>query len=126
VIIGVGVDVVDVERFKWMMRKSTSMIDRTFSSGEARDTKGTSRSAESLAARFAAKEAVVKALGDRGTLRPNDVEVLTHESGRPSILLSGELLAISDELGITNWHVSLAHDGDQAIAYVIAESRSLT
>jgi len=125
-IIGVGIDVVDVERFKWMMRRSTTMIDRTFSPGEARDAKGTSRSAESLAARFAAKEAVVKALGDRGKLRPNDVEVLTRESGRPSISLSGELLAISDDLGITNWHVSLAHDGGQAIAYVIAESRSLT
>jgi phosphopantetheinyl transferase (holo-ACP synthase) len=45
VIIGVGVDIVDVERFKWMMRKSASMIDRTFSVGEARDAKGTSRSA---------------------------------------------------------------------------------
>ena len=125
-IVGVGVDVVDVERFKWMMRRSTTMIDRTFASGEARDAAGTSRSAESLAARFAAKEAVVKALGDRGLLRPNDVEVITRESGRPDISLSGELLAISEQLGITNWHVSLAHDGGQAIAYVIAESRSVT
>ncbi len=125
-IVGVGVDIVEVERFKWMMRKSANMIERTFAGGEAREANGTSRSAESLAARFAAKEAVVKALGDRGTLRPNDVEVVTHESGRPSVVLTGELLAISDELGITDWHLSLAHDGGQAIAYVIAESRSAT
>lgn len=125
-IIGVGVDLVDVERFTRMISKSTSMIDRLFTSGEARDTSGTSRSTESLAARFAAKEAVVKALGDRGLLRPNDVEVLTFESGRPGLVLRGELLSISDELGITNWHVSLAHDGGQAIAYVIAESRSVS
>lgn len=125
-IIGVGVDLVDVKRFTRMISKSTSMIDRLFTSGEARDTSGTSRSTESLAARFAAKEAVVKALGDRGLLRPNDVEVLTFESGRPGLVLRGELLSISDELGITNWHVSLAHDGGQAIAYVIAESRSVS
>ncbi len=123
-IVGVGVDLVDVERFKWMMRKSTNMVSSTFAVGEISDTSGRARSAESLAARFAAKEAVVKALGDRATLRVKDIEIVTLESGRPEVSLSGELAALADELGVTDWHMSMAHDGGQAVAYVVAECRS--
>lgn len=123
-IVGIGVDLVDVERFKWMMRKSTNMVSATFADGEVSDPTGRARSAESLAARFAAKEAVVKALGDRATLRVKEIEVVTTASGRPELVLSGELASIADDQGITNWHISLAHDGGQAVAYVVAECRS--
>ena len=120
-IIGIGVDIVDVERFKWMLRRTPATLDRMLTPGETHGDGGRARSAESLAARFAAKEAVVKALGDVGELRPLDCEVQTAASGRPSLVLSGRLKELSDELGITDWHVSFAHDGGQAIAYVIAE-----
>lgn len=122
-IVGVGVDIVDVERFKWMLRRTPATLERTMTPHEIRDDAGRARSAESLAARFAAKEAVVKALGDVGELRPLDVEVVTASTGRPSVVLSGKLADLSAELGITQWHVSLSHDGGNAIAYVIAERR---
>lgn len=122
-IVGVGVDIVDVERFKWMLRRTPATLERTMTPHEIRDDAGRARSAESLAARFAAKEAVVKAMGDVGELRPLDVEVVTASTGRPSVVLSGKLADLSTELGITQWHVSLSHDGGNAIAYVIAERR---
>lgn len=123
-IVGVGVDIVDVERFKWMVRRTPATLDRTFAAHETHDDAGRARSAESLAARFAAKEAVIKCLGDVAELRPRECEVVTHDSGRPSISLSGRLAELSDQAGITDWHVSLSHDGGNAIAYVIAERRS--
>ena len=122
-IVGVGVDIVDVERFKWMLRRTPATLERTMTPHEIRDDAGRARSAESLAARYAAKEAVVKAMGDVGELRPLDVEVVTASTGRPSVVLSGKLADLSTELGITQWHVSLSHDGGNAIAYVIAERR---
>mgnify|MGYP003552405354 FL=1 len=122
-IIGIGVDIVDVERFKWMLRRTPATMERTLTPAETHDGSGRARPAESLAARFAAKEAVVKALGDVGELRPLECEVQTADSGRPVLRLLGKLKELSDELGITDWHVSLAHDGGQAIAYVIAERR---
>ena len=84
-IIGIGVDIVDVERFKWMLRRTPATLDRTLTPGETHGDGGRARSAESLAARFAAKEAVVKALGDVGELRPLDCEVQTAASGRPAM-----------------------------------------
>ncbi|MFA7266714.1 MAG: holo-ACP synthase [Candidatus Nanopelagicales bacterium] len=122
-IVGVGVDIVDVERFKWMVRRTPSTLERTMTRQETHDDSGRARSAESLAARFAAKEAVIKCLGDVAELRPLDCELMTAESGRPSIRLSGRLAELSDAAGITDWHVSLSHDGGNAIAYVIAERR---
>ena len=119
-IVGIGVDIVDVERFKWMIRRSPGALERLFTEHERTDSSGKSRSAESLAARFAAKEAVIKALGDVGELRPGDCEVITHESGRPELRITGYLAEMSEQLGVTRWHISLSHDAGQALAYVIA------
>lgn len=120
-IVGIGVDIVDVERFKWMLRRTPATLERTFRPAEVRDPEGRARSAESLAARFAAKEAVVKALGDVGELRPLDVEVETATSGRPALKVTGRLAELAAAAGVTRWHVSLSHDGGSAIAYVVAE-----
>ena len=108
-IIGIGVDIVDVERFKWMLRRTPATLERTLTPAETHDGSGRARP--------------VKALGDVGELRPLECEVQTADSGRPVLRLLGKLKELSDELGITDWHVSLAHDGGQAIAYVIAERR---
>ena len=122
-IIGIGVDIVDVERFKWMLRRTPatlsapSLLPRHMTEVAERVPLNRWRHG------FAAKEAVVKALGDVGELRPLECEVQTADLGRPVLRLLGKLKELSDELRITDWHVSLAHDGGQAIAYVIAERR---
>jgi holo-[acyl-carrier protein] synthase len=120
-IVGIGVDIVDVERFKWMVRRTPTVMQRLFYPSETHDARGVARTAESLAARFAAKEAVIKCLGEVAELRPLDCEVVTLENGQPSIRLSGYLADVARERNVDRWHVSLSHDGGSAIAYVIAE-----
>ena len=82
---------------------------------------GNPRSPESLAARFAAKEAVAKALGAPAGLRWHDCEVVTDPDGRPWLTVSGTVAAAAAERGIARWHLSLSHDGGIASAMVVAE-----
>ena len=82
---------------------------------------GAQRTAESLAARFAAKEALAKALGAPGGMLWTDAEVRTDGDGRPSLQVRGTVAARGGTLGVTHWHVSLSHDGGIASATVIAE-----
>jgi len=76
---------------------------------------------ESLAARFAAKEAVAKALGAPGGLRWQDAEVVTDDTGRPRLRLHGGVAEEAEAQGISTWHLSLSHDGGIASAMVVAE-----
>lgn len=77
---------------------------------------------ESLAARWAAKEAVAKALGTGiGAARFLEIEVCRDTSGRPELVLSGDAARLAGVLGLSNWAVSLAHDGGMAIAFVVAQ-----
>lgn len=119
---GIGVDVVDVERWKWMARRSPALIDKTLTPEEQVTARGHGRTAESLAARFAAKEAIAKALGAPGGLNWHDCQILSEESGQPRIEVRGTVAEAAAQRGITSWHLSITHDGDLAIAYVIAES----
>ena len=75
----------------------------------------------SLAARFAAKEALAKALGAPRGLLWTDAEVVTDNDGRPSLLVYGTVAAAAGRLGVTGWHLSLSHDAGIASAVVIAE-----
>lgn len=75
----------------------------------------------SLAARFAAKEAVAKALGVPEGLGHREAEVRCDETGKPSIAVSGKAAEVARDLGVKRWYVSLTHDGGLAMAYVIAE-----
>ena len=77
--------------------------------------------AHSLAARFAAKEALAKALGAPRGLLWTDAEVVTDDRGRPSLLVYGTVAAAAARLGVTGWHLSLSHDAGIASAVVIAE-----
>jgi holo-[acyl-carrier protein] synthase len=77
---------------------------------------------QSLAARFAAKEAVGKALGCPPGLAHREAEVVRGEHGRPLLRVSGRVAEVARELGVERWHISLSHDGGVAVAYVIAES----
>lgn len=121
-IIGVGIDVVPVARFAEALERTPSMAARLFTPHELVTPDGAPRSAESLAARFAAKEALAKALGAGGGMLWTDAEVLTDDAGRPSLVVCGTVAARGASLGVTHWHVSLSHDGGIASATVIAES----
>ncbi len=115
-IVGVGIDVVDVERFAETLERTPGMRPRLFTELELR------RPLASLAARFAAKEALAKALGAPAGLQWLDAEVRTDESGRPSLAMSGSVARRAAELTVAHTHVSLSHDAGIASAVVILEA----
>jgi holo-[acyl-carrier protein] synthase len=114
-IVGIGVDIVDLARFALTLQRTPHLADRLFTERER------SASAESLAATFAAKESVAKVLGAPGDLGWHDVEVCRDDTGRPSLLVTGTVAAAASARGVVSWHVSLSHDGGNAVAMVIAE-----
>jgi len=121
VIVGVGIDVVPIARFESASERTVQLIERLFTPGERINTHGIARTADSLAARFAAKEAVAKALGSPGGMSWQDCEVVVNERGQPVLVVHGTVAAKAAELGVKSWHVSLSHDGGIASAVVIAE-----
>lgn len=121
-IVGVGIDVVPVERFAAALQRTPALAERLFTPSERHTPAGARRSAESLAARFAAKEALAKALGANGGMAWTDAVVVVDDAGRPSLEVRGTVAARADSLGVARWHVSLSHDGGIAAATVIAES----
>ena len=120
-IVGVGIDVVPVERFAQSLRRTPALADRLFTAAEQVTDSGAPRTAESLAARFAAKEALAKSLGAGGGMAWTDAEVVVDDDGRPSLVTRGTVQARADSLGVTQLHVSLSHDGGIAAATVVAE-----
>ena len=120
-IIGIGIDVVPVERFAASLVRTPGLRDRLFTAAEQHTPSGTPRTAESLAARFAAKEAIAKALGAPGDLRWHDAEVVVGGHGRPPLEVRGSVAGRAAQLGVSGWHVSLSHDGGIASAVVVAE-----
>jgi holo-[acyl-carrier protein] synthase len=120
-IVGVGIDVVPIERFESASERTTQLIERLFTAGERVTPSGAARTPESLAARFAAKEALAKALGSPGGMSWHDAEVTVDPSGQPSLAVRGTVAARADDLGIRSFHLSLSHDGGIASAIVIAE-----
>jgi holo-[acyl-carrier protein] synthase len=123
VILGIGVDEVDVERMRVVLGRTPSVARRLFTDGERAYAAEARDPAERLAVRFAAKEAVLKALGvGLGACRFADIEVLRAEGGAPSLALHGGAASLVTERGVGRWHVSLTHDGGRATAFVIAEA----
>jgi len=121
VIVSVGNDVVLVERFRDALERTPHLADRLFTAAERTTRSGHERSPESLAARFAAKEAVAKALGAPQGLHWHDCEVVVDPDGRPWLAVTGTVAQAAAKLGIQRWHLSLSHDGGIAAAVVIAE-----
>jgi holo-[acyl-carrier protein] synthase len=115
-IVGVGIDLVDVERFTEALERTPTLAARLFTPTEREFPP------RSLAARFACKEAVAKVLGAPRGLGWQDVEVLRLASGAPTLQVGGGVAAAAAALGVSAWHVSLSHDGGFATAIVIAES----
>lgn len=115
-IIGVGIDVVDVARFGESLRRTPRLIERLFVPSERL------MGLNSLAATFAAKEALAKALGAPAGLRWSDASVLRDADGRPHLKMWGTVEARADALDVMGLHVSLSHDAGIASAVVIVES----
>ncbi|MFC9977788.1 holo-ACP synthase [Spirillospora sp. NPDC127200] len=115
-IVGVGIDVVDIARFERSLERTPGLRTRLFTEGER------GMAGRSLAARFAAKEALAKALGAPRGLLWTDAEVRRAGDGRPSLHVTGTVAAAAAERGVARWHLSLSHDGGIATAVVIAES----
>jgi len=115
-VIGVGIDVCDIARFEESLARTPGLVHRLFTPHEA------GRPPASLAARFAAKEALAKALGAPVGMAWHDAEVVSEESGRPRFDLRGTVRARADELGVASVHLSLSHDAGIASAMVVLES----
>ena len=115
-IVGIGVDLVDVPRFEQQLARTPRLLARLFAPAERL------LKPRSLAARYAAKEALIKALGGSDGVHWTDIEVASEPSGRPVFALSGDTAATVAARGIGMIHLSLSHDAGLAAAYVVAES----
>lgn len=114
-ILGIGVDVVDIARFAETLQRTPRLRQRLFTESEQK------RSDTSLAARFAAKEAMAKALGAPVGMEWHDAEIETNEAGAPSFVIRGTVQDQADRLGVRTVHVSLSHDAGIASAFVVLE-----
>lgn len=134
-IAGVGADLVQLSAFAALLDEpGTVFAEWTFTAGEradaeARAARGSRRPVEHLGARFAAKEACVKALSQalapgplpRETADLREIEIVLDADARPALRLHGRVAALARQAGVTALHVSLSHEGDAALAFVVAE-----
>lgn len=120
-IVGIGVDVVDIARFERALARTPRLRERLFAESE-QVVGDRALPLRSLAGRFAAKEALIKALGDSHGVQWHDMKVISDGSGNPSFEFTGPVQAIITRLGIARVHLSMSHDAGVSIAYVIAES----
>lgn len=114
-IIGIGVDMVDVARFGRQLEKAPALRERLFTPPERE------LNLESLAARFAAKEAVAKALAAPAGMNWQHCQIGREASGVPYVVVTGSVADIAEAKGVRKWHLSLTHDGGWATAMVVAE-----
>ena len=120
--IGIGIDSVDVPRFRKALERRSTLAERLFSDAELEYARRAVDPTERLAARFAAKEAVMKVLGvGLGAFGFHDVEVVLRSTGRPELVVRGEAEVLAHRAGVTRWHISLTHTASQAQAFVAAE-----
>jgi holo-[acyl-carrier protein] synthase len=118
---GIGVDAVDIERFRRSLERTPSMHQRLFTPDELEYVRPKADPVPSLAARFAAREAAMKALGvGLGAFGFHDVWVQRAESGEPALVVTGTALRLADAAGVQQWHLSITHTDTLAIAYVVA------
>ncbi len=124
-IVSIGIDIVEVYRIRETIERSPRFAERVFTAAERAycEAKGAA-AAQSYAARFAAKEAFLKALktGWRGRITWHDMEILNDELGVPSLGVKGEAGKLLEELGAGRVHLSISHTTEHAVAQVILES----
>ena len=112
---GIGIDVVDIARFAEALERTSGLKERLFTSAEQ------VKPISSLAARFAAKEALAKALSVGHGLQWHEAEVINLESGKPEFLFRGEIAELISDSRV---HLSLSHDGGIASAIVVIEEKA--
>ena len=116
----VGLDLVDVARFRAVLARRPRLVERLFTESERRDAQSRP---ERLAARFAAKEAVLKTLGAGiGSAPWRSIEVARDPSGAPRVVLHDAARALAERAGVTTWHLSLSHTATTAGAVVVGSS----
>jgi holo-[acyl-carrier protein] synthase len=122
-IVGIGMDVVEIGRIRDLAQRHAAFLTRTFAPGELHHCKEKANPFPHLAARFAAKEAVFKALGTGWSvgLKWTDVAVENNAAGKPAIRLSGAARRLAEQLGAHQIHLSLTHTGSYAGAQVVLE-----
>jgi holo-[acyl-carrier protein] synthase len=120
-VIGIGVDLVEIDRFRTSIERTPGLIDRCFTEDEAAYARRRNDPTERFAVRFAAKEAVMKAMGvGLGEVRLRDIEVHRAESGAPSVLLHGTAADHAAGLGIGRWLLTMTHTASMAEAIAVA------
>jgi holo-[acyl-carrier protein] synthase len=125
VIVGIGVDAVDIAHMRTILERTPTFRTRCFTEQERTYADQRSDPTERYAARFAVKEAVMKAMGlGLGAFGFYDCETVIAESGAPTLVLRGPALDHANERGVTNWHITMTHTETTAIAMVVAESRT--
>jgi holo-[acyl-carrier protein] synthase len=118
---GIGIDAVDVERFRRLLERRPGVATRLFTDAELAGLARWRDPAPRLAARFAAKEAVMKAMGvGLGAFSFHDVEVVSAPSGAPSLVLRGAAEELAGRLGVAGWRLSLTHTDSVAQAVAVA------
>jgi len=114
-----GVDIIEIERFAGTIERQGERFKQRYYT--ERELEQAEDKIASLAARFAAKEAVSKALGTgMGKVRPIDMEVVRDENRAPHLYLHGEALRVAEQLGLQTWSISLSHGDAYAVAFVVA------
>src|SRR5918996_3477468 len=114
-IVGVGTDLVEIDRFRLAMQRRARLPERLFSDDERAYAFRHHDPVPRLAVRFAAKEAVMKALGvGLGAFKLRDVEVTRRKGGAPKLVLRGKAAAPAEQRGVTGWHLSLTHTDSMA------------
>ena len=123
-IISIGIDIIEVARIREVLLRTPRFGERVFTPAERQycDSRGVV-SAQHYAARFAAKEAALKALqtGWRGGISWQDVEVSARESGAPYLIFTGHVLTVFEKFGATATHLSISHTSEHANAQVVLE-----
>jgi holo-[acyl-carrier protein] synthase len=125
VIVSIGTDIIEVYRIRETIERTPRFLERVYTEEEREycEAKGAA-AAQSYAARFAAKEAFLKAIktGWRGEITWQNIEIVVNEEGAPSIVVTGAAQKILDRLGATRIHLSLSHTNEHATAQVLLES----
>jgi holo-[acyl-carrier protein] synthase len=119
-ILGLGVDICEIERMERALRRHPTMRERVFTPQERAYCDAKARPAESYAGRFAAREAVIKALGGYRARRWQDISVTRNPAGAPAILLAGNAKRRADALGVSRVLVTFSHEKASAIAFAVA------
>ncbi len=126
-VVGIGIDAVDLDRFRTVLDRRPGLERRLFSEAELAYARGVTDPLPRLATRFAAKEAVMKALGvGLWSFGLHDVEVLRAGNDAPTLVLHGAAADLAAKAGVTRWHLSLSHTDRVALAAVVADGGAPT